>query len=128
MDESETATKWKKPQSPQEMRAHLIRTKKYKIIRNDLIVTTKKCGRDGAHIDDLIEQYMSLWCMSQLLQEDIDRRGVSVGWSNSSTQYGHKKNDSIGEKLKVVNQMLMIRRELGISDQEGGTGFEDDEL
>lgn len=106
----------------------LKRTKRYREIRNDLKKEAEVVGKFGAHVDDMIDQYMELWVTSQLLQADIDARGVSVSWSNSSTQYGVKKNDSVSEKLKVVNQMIMIRRELGLGDIQSSDGDEDDEL
>lgn len=67
-----------------------------------------------AHYKDLVNDYMKLWDYKNMLQDDIEKRGVSVYWQNSETQYGYKKNDSISELIKVNKQMLAILYELGI--------------
>lgn len=67
-----------------------------------------------AHYQDLVNDYMKMWDFKNMLQEDIDERGVSVYWQNSETQYGYRKNDSISELLKVNKQMLKILYDLGI--------------
>ena len=91
----------------------LKRTKQFRLIRDSVCakagVVYATCG---ANARDLVDQYMELWCISQKLQADIDERGVSVYWSNGPSQHGYRKNDSVGEKLKVLNQMVMIAREL----------------
>lgn len=67
-----------------------------------------------AHYQDLVNDYMKLWDIKNMLQEDIEDRGVAIEWRNSDTQYGHKKNDSVSELLKVHTQMLKILYDLGI--------------
>lgn len=67
-----------------------------------------------AHYQDLVNDYMKFWDFKNMLQEDIEKRGVSVEWRNSATQYGYKKNDSVSELLKVNTQMLKILYDLGV--------------
>lgn len=81
-----------------------------------------------AHYQDLVNDYMKLWDFKNMLQEDIDKRGVSVYWQNSETQYGYKKNESISELLKVNKQMLTILYDLGIRASDLKVVEEDEEL
>lgn len=67
-----------------------------------------------AHYQDLVKDYMRLWDIKNMLQADIDARGVSVYWCNGGNQEGYKKNESISELLKVNKQMLTILYDLGI--------------
>lgn len=67
-----------------------------------------------AHYQDLVNDYMKFWDFKNMLQEDIKERGVSIYWQNSETQYGYKKNDSIGDLIKVNTQMLKILFDLGV--------------
>lgn len=67
-----------------------------------------------AHYQDLVNDYMKFWDFKNMLQGDIIERGVSVRWDNGGGQYGYKKNDSVGELLKVTTQMLKILYDLGI--------------
>lgn len=67
-----------------------------------------------AHYQDLVKDYMKFWDFKNMLQEDIEKRGVSVYWHNSETQNGYKKNDSITDLLKVNTQMLKILFDLGV--------------
>lgn len=67
-----------------------------------------------AHYQDLVNDYMKMWDFKTMLQEDIIERGVSVHWNNGGGQEGYKKNDSVGELLKVTTQMLKILYDLGI--------------
>lgn len=67
-----------------------------------------------AHYQDLVNDYMKFWDFKNMLQTDIEERGVSVEWNNGGGQKGYKKNDSISELLKVNNQMLKILFDLGV--------------
>lgn len=81
-----------------------------------------------AHYQDLVQDYMKLWDFKNMLQEDIEERGVSVYWQNSETQFGYKKNESISELLKVNKQMLKILYDLGIRASDLEVVEKDEEL
>lgn len=81
-----------------------------------------------AHYQDLVNDYMKFWDFKSMLQEDIDKRGVSILWQNSETQKGYRKNDSISELLKVNNQMLKILYDLGVRAMDLEAVEEDEEL
>lgn len=81
-----------------------------------------------AHYQDLVNDYMKFWDFKNMLQEDIKERGVSVYWQNSETQFGYKKNDSIGDLIKVNTQMLKILFDLGVRASDLEVDEEDEEL
>lgn len=81
-----------------------------------------------AHYQDLVNDYMKFWDFKNMLQDDIDEKGVSIEWRNSETQYGYKKNDSVSELLKVNTQMLKILYDLGVRASDLEIEEEDEEL
>ncbi len=81
-----------------------------------------------AHYQNLVEDYMKFWDIKNMLQEDIEKRGVSVYWCNGGGQEGYKKNESISELLKVNKQMLTILYDLGIRASDLKVVEEDEEL
>jgi hypothetical protein len=97
---------------------------KYKRIKNNLIEQLKAGGNDSPVYLDMVEVYMCLWCNVQKLQDDIDRRGVSIEYNNGGGQCGIKKNESIGEMNKTNAQMLKILDGLKIRPS---TGYAEDE-
>lgn len=81
-----------------------------------------------AHYQDLVNDYMKMWDFKNMLQKDIENRGVSVYWCNGGGQEGYKKNESISELLKVNKQMLKILLDLGIRASDLEVVEEDEEL
>jgi phage terminase small subunit len=81
-----------------------------------------------AHYQDLVNDYMKMWDVKNMLQEDIEERGVSVYWCNGGGQEGYKKNESISELVKVNKQMLKILLDLGIRASDLKAVEPDDEL
>lgn len=81
-----------------------------------------------AHYQDLVNDYMKFWDFKNMLQKDIEKRGVSVYWCNGGGQEGYKKNESITELLKVNKQMLKILYDLGIRASDLEVVEEDEEL
>lgn len=77
---------------------------------------------------ELLEKYIKFTKIEDKLNEDIDKRGVSVHWNNGGGQQGYKKNDSIAELTKVNNQKIKILDKLGIkapeSKEEGDGDYE----
>lgn len=81
-----------------------------------------------AHYQDLVNDYMKLWDIKNMLQDDIETRGVTIYWCNGGGQEGYKKNESISELLKVNKQMLTILYDLGIRASDLKVVEEDEEL
>lgn len=91
-------------------------------IEKDLRAQLFLMGATQAHFMDLVDDYLALWDVKNLLIEDINERGVTVPGAR-----GAKKNDSIGELNKTNAQMLKILSELGLKTSEiKAEGEEDD--
>ena len=86
-------------------------------IRDDLLIQLKRKGVSGQHFIDLVNDYVSLWEIKNMLIADIKKRGVSIYWCNGGGQEGWKKNDSIAELNKTNNQMLKILKDLDIKPE-----------
>lgn len=105
----------------------ILRSKRAKKIKADLIDQLERSGFDNEFNLDLLDDYMDMYATKQLLVEDIKERGVRVEYDNGGGQKGYKKNDSIEQRLKVNAQMLKLLNELHLtpSDMEGGDPDED---
>lgn len=106
------------------------RTNEYKEIRQSLLQQLEENGNSTPHFRGLVEDYMRLWIIKNQLIDDIDDRGVVCRYQNGETQWGYKRNDSVGELNKVSSQMLKILTQLKIQvkDAEPLEDDEDDEL
>ena len=69
------------------------KTKAYKTIRKSLLDQLERGGNDLPHFTDLVEDYMKMYIIKEMANDDIMERGTYVEWRNSDTQYGSKKND-----------------------------------
>ena len=90
------------------------KSKQFKEIQESLIEELRKNGNDSKFFIDLVKDYMSLWVIKNRLIDDIDERGVVSKYQNGETQWGYKRNDSVGELNKVSAQMLKILTQLKI--------------
>lgn len=79
------------------------------IIEKDLKDQLQEKGAIHSYYIDLVDDYMALWDVKNMLIEDINERGVTV-----PGMHGQKKNDSVGELNKTNAQMLRILAELGL--------------
>lgn len=77
---------------------------------------------------DMIDNYMSLWCTAKALQDDIKIRGVTVKWDNGGGQKGIKKNESIAELNKTIQQMTKLLEALGLKPTDLINGTSDSDL
>lgn len=108
----------------------MARAKKSQIreqIRQDLTDQLERQGVYGQHYLDLIEDYMALWDTKNALIGDIKKRGVMTKYQNGQNQWGFKKNDSVGNLVKVNKQMLELLKELGLRAANFEAGSDDDE-
>lgn len=99
-----------------------------KEIRKDMIKQLKDRNILESHYISLVDDYMELWNIKNLLIADINERGVNVEWNNGGGQSGVKKNDSVNELVRVNAQMLKILSELGIRGADIKHIEYDDEL
>lgn len=103
------------------------KTKAYRSIRKSLLDQLERGGNDVPHFIDLVEDYMKMYIIKELASYDVQTRGTFVEWSNSETQYGSKKNDSVDQVLKTNQQMIKLLDMLGIKP-DAGLGTEDEEM
>lgn len=96
-------------------------------IKEDLLDQLDRNGTVGKYYLDLVDDYMGLWKTKNLLQQDIDSRGVSIEYNNGGGQKGRKKNDSVDQILKVNQQMLKILDYLDIKPSKQDGDPDDDE-
>lgn len=99
-----------------------------KEIRKDMIKQLKDRNILESHYISLVDDYMELWNIKNLLIADINERGVNVEWNNGGGQSGVKKNDLVNELVRVNAQMLKILSELGIRGADIKHIEYDDEL
>lgn len=104
------------------------KTKEYKGIKNSLIKYLQDTNNDNPYFNGLVEDYMDLWVIKNELRDDIKERGVVCKYQNGETQWGYKRNDSVGELNKVSSQMLKILSQLKIEPKKLEIVEEDDEL
>ncbi len=97
-------------------------------IKKDMIKQLKDRNILESHYISLVDDYMELWNIKNLLIADINARGVNVEWNNGGGQRGVKKNDSVNELVRVNAQMLKILSELGIRGADIKHIEYDDEL
>lgn len=105
-----------------------VKTKEYKGIKNALIKYLEDTNNNNPYFLGLVEDYMDLWVIKNQLRDDIKERGVVCKYQNGETQWGYKRNDSVGELNKVSSQMLKILSQLKIEPNKLEPIEEDDEL
>lgn len=84
-------------------------------IQNDLLRQLKSKGGNTAAYEDLVKDYMSLWDTKNELNKDIKQRGVMVPYESNAGIVNIKKNESVGELIKVSAQMTKLLAYLGLS-------------
>lgn len=85
-----------------------------KTIKQDLLDQLERNGTTGEHFINLVEDYMGLWKIKNLLFEDVNKRGITIDYDNGGGQKGSKKNDKVDQLLKVNERMLKLLNDLGI--------------
>ena len=83
-------------------------------IKADLLKQLEEKGMKQQHYISLVDDYLKMWDVKNLLFTDIKKRGVSVPYDHGGGQSGAKKNDSVAEVNKVSASMLKILNELGL--------------
>ena len=97
-------------------------------IREDLMNQLNQKGLSGKYYIDLVEDYMRLWDMKEMLSEDIKKRGVAVEQPGVKGIMVEKKNESCDQLLKTNKQMTSLLEYLDIKPKENVVEGDDDEL
>jgi phage terminase small subunit len=98
-----------------------------KKIREDIVDQLERKGVYGSHYLGLVNDYMALYEVKEMLIKDIKERGVVIEYQNGREQWGTKKNDSVSELNKTNAQMLKILSELGLRGSKVEMSDPDDE-
>ena len=112
------------------------RTNAYREMRDQMIADLKMAGIHNAYFLDKVDRFMSLWCQSKVLEEDLAVRGIRVEYQNGS-QRGETDNKSLDRLMKVYDRMDELHRQLGYQETvrhgkkvaaQNSEGDDDDEL
>ena len=77
-------------------------------IKRDLIDQLERSGHFGEYYLDLIDHYMELIDLKELLQNDIKSQGIRIQGFNLKGQLVEKPNESVSNLVKVSQQLLKI--------------------
>ncbi len=95
-------------------------------IKQDLLDELERKGTVGKYYTDLVYDYMVLWDAKNLLQKDIEERGAVVEYISNNGTVNKRKNESVGEMVKVNDRMVKLLDALGITPDS--VVNEDDEM
>lgn len=81
-------------------------------IRKELIDQLKTSGHDNDLYIDMIDHYMELVDLKELIQADIAENGLRILQVNIKGDMVKKPNESVANLVKVSGQMLKILTDL----------------
>lgn len=84
-------------------------------IKGSLELQLAKKGADIECFQDLLCDYMALYDIKKLLNQDIKKRGVSYETSSASGYKIVKQNQSVKDLVAVNKQMLLILEKLKLT-------------
>ncbi|GBD74106.1 hypothetical protein TEHN7125_2266 [Tetragenococcus halophilus subsp. halophilus] len=97
-----------------------------KQVKDSLLAQLKAKGATADYFTDLVNDYMYLWDIKDMLAKDVQERGVRFKDIFSSGKEGWKNNPSNKELVMVNKQMLSLLKDLGLNeptvDDTGGDG------
>ena len=94
-------------------------------IKEEMLNQLRENGTDNKYYCDLVEDYMKMWDILNLMQKDVDKRGVTVHYDNGGGQSGYKKNDNVPLIPQYNRQMLSLLKELNLKPVGEVSDFED---
>lgn len=97
-----------------------------KAIQTELMEQLERNGTVGQYYTDLVGDYMELWDAKNLLAADIRKRGAVVDYISNNGTKNKRKNDSVGELVKVNDRMVKLLDALGIVPAPAGGGLDDE--
>lgn len=98
----------------------------YDAVKRDLLDQLRRNDIIGEQYVSLIDDYMNMWRIKELLLADITERGVRIQSMTGNGFVTEKKNDSVDQLTRINGQMLKLLSEIGIKPTLSGGG--DDEL
>ena len=105
------------------------RTRDFQDLKKEMIDDLTARGLISKPYMDKVDEYMSLWCLSRMLEEDIADRGVYIEYQNGANQKGTTDNKSVEKLVRVSAQKLSVWTALGFKEQAANSkpGFGDDD-
>lgn len=97
-----------------------------KAIKTELMEQLERNGTVGRYYADLVDDYMELWDTKNMLVADIRKRGAVVDYISNNGTKNKRKNDSVGEMVKVNDRMIKLLDALGIVPVPDGSGMDDE--
>lgn len=109
------------------------KTKQYRNLKRSMIRDLENAGLDREPYLDMVSQYMAFWVQLQMLNTDIEERGICVEYQNGNNQMGVTDNKSVAAAVRVNARMESILAALGYKARAAKSGAtaasgEDDEL
>ena len=94
-------------------------------IKKDLLDELERNGTVGKYYTDLVDDYMTLWDTKNLLKADVKERGAVVEYISNNGTVNKRKNESVGELVKVNDRMVKLLEALGITP-DGAVNYDDE--
>jgi len=85
-------------------------------VKESLIEQIKLQGKTSDFYVDLINDYMSLWDLKEMLYDDIKTNGLRLIQKNGNGFETEKKNDSVADIQKTTATMLKILNDLNLKE------------
>ncbi|MBF7097586.1 RNA polymerase subunit sigma-70 [Alkalibacter mobilis] len=85
-----------------------------KELLTDLMDQLDENGMAGKHYDNLIEDYLELFRLKNILIEDLQVNGLRIRYLTGNGFESEKPNESLERLVKVNAQMLKILGELDL--------------
>lgn len=109
------------------------KTKQYRNLKRSMIQDLENAGLNREPYLDMVSQYMAFWVQLQMLNQDINERGICVEYQNGNNQMGVTDNKSVAAAVRVNARMESILASLGYKARALKSGAsaasgEDDEL
>lgn len=101
-------------------------SREYNAIRKNLLEQLQRRGALTPVFVNLVNDYMALYDLQQLLIADIEEHGIRIPYDNGGGQNGEKDNPSIQQRVRVNAQMLKILSQLNITTDNVQDGEEDE--
>lgn len=97
-------------------------------LKTSLLAQLERKGADIEYFQDLVDRYLMLWKTAKGLEADIKERGVTCIEFNARGEKLVKPNPSIKEHKALVDQMLRLLSQLGLTTENVIRDGEDDRL
>lgn len=105
-------------------------TEKLKLIEDDLKAQLRSAGKTGNYFDDLIKDYIFYVDQKDILQHDLNTKGLRYRVKTGNGFSTSKPNESYKNIFSTTACMLKILQDLGLQKptEPNGNGDEPDDI